>query len=129
MSTVNSLRVDQYEEVDGDPEEVRALGFNNGSDDEIPQPLSPQYMNKNRNKQGNGVENNARAIHDNSAQSGADQGKALKIVIYGAVNAMVAIPILYGYAAIIFRYSSRRWIYVLCLRCRSNCTAALKSVI
>lgn len=33
-----------------------------------------------------------------------DEGKALKIAIYGMVNAMMAIPILYGYAAIIFRY-------------------------
>lgn len=32
-----------------------------------------------------------------------DDGKALKIGIYGMVNAMMAIPILYGYAAIIFR--------------------------
>lgn len=32
-----------------------------------------------------------------------DEGKALKIGIYGMVNAMMAIPILYGYAAIIFR--------------------------
>lgn len=36
--------------------------------------------------------------------SGASDGKALKITIYGAVNAMMAIPILYGYAAIIFRW-------------------------
>lgn len=33
-----------------------------------------------------------------------DEGKALKIGIYGMVNAMMAIPILYGYAAIIFRF-------------------------
>lgn len=106
MSTVNPLRADQYEEVDGGPGEGRTVGFKNGSDDEAPQPLSPQYIN---NKRGNGVENNTRAIHDTSksAQSSADQGKALKIVIYGAVNAMMAIPILYGYAAIIFRYASR----------------------
>lgn len=34
----------------------------------------------------------------------AGEGMALKIGIYGMVNAMMAIPILYGYAAIIFRY-------------------------
>lgn len=114
MSTVNPLKDDQYEEVDGGPGEGRMVGFNNGSDDEAPQPLSPQYIN---NKRGNGVESNTHAIHTNkSAQSSADQGKALKIVIYGAVNAMMAIPILYGYAAIIFRYSSRTLDIDTCLR-------------
>lgn len=50
-----------------------------------------------------------------------DEGKALKIVIYGAVNAMMAIPILYGYAAIIFRSGARR-----ALRYFGNrCTAAV----
>lgn len=33
----------------------------------------------------------------------ANEGKALKVAIYGAVNAMMAIPVLYGYATIIFR--------------------------
>lgn len=46
-----------------------------------------------------------------------DEGKALKIVIYGAVNAMMAIPILYGYAAIIFRWCIRTDIvYIRTLR-------------
>lgn len=110
MSKVDPLGADQYEEVGDGPGKDRTVGFNDDSDDAGPQPLSPQYINsnKNNNKRGNGVvENNARAIHDKSAQSSSDdQGKALKIIIYGAVNAMMAIPILYGYAAIIFRYSS-----------------------
>lgn len=38
----------------------------------------------------------------------SSDGKALKIVMYGAVNAMVAIPGIYGYAAIIFRFGSSR---------------------
>lgn len=32
-----------------------------------------------------------------------NKGKALKIAVYGAVNSTMAIPALYGYAAIIFR--------------------------
>lgn len=40
----------------------------------------------------------------NGHHAAADEGKALKIGIYGMVNAMMAIPILYGYAAIIFRW-------------------------
>lgn len=117
MSTANPLNADHYEEVDGGPGEGRMMGFNNGSDDEAPQPLSPQYIN---NKRGNGVENThgtytTADISSKSAQSSADQGKALKIVIYGAVNAMMAIPILYGYAAIIFRYSSRTLDIDICL--------------
>lgn len=36
-------------------------------------------------------------------KSNPNEGKAVKVVIYGAVNAMMAIPLLYGYAAIIFR--------------------------
>lgn len=44
-------------------------------------------------------------VHDKAAGGvNANEGKALKIAIYGAVNAMMAIPILYGYAAIIFRW-------------------------
>lgn len=43
----------------------------------------------------------------------ADDGKALKIGIYGLVNAMMAIPILYGYAAIIFRCVGVDWLEIL----------------
>lgn len=53
-------------------------------------------------------------VHDNGAGGGnANEGKALKIAIYGAVNAMMAIPILYGYAAIIFRWAVFRESWML----------------
>lgn len=45
----------------------------------------------------------AQRDRDSIGHGHADDGKALKIGIYGMVNAMMAIPILYGYAAIIFR--------------------------
>lgn len=38
----------------------------------------------------------------------ASDAKAFKIVMYGAVNAMMAIPSIYGYAAIIFRFDGLR---------------------
>lgn len=45
----------------------------------------------------------AGSVREGDSNGRADEGKALKIGIYGMVNAMMAIPILYGYAAIIFR--------------------------
>lgn len=45
----------------------------------------------------------SRVRERDSSNGNADEGKAVKIGIYGLVNAMMAIPILYGYAAIIFR--------------------------
>lgn len=51
------------------------------------------------------VRDAAAVVHDNGAGGASpNEGKAVKIAIYGAVNAMMAIPILYGYAAIIFRW-------------------------
>lgn len=40
---------------------------------------------------------------EKAIQPHGEEGMALKVLTYGAVNAMMAIPILYGYAAIIFR--------------------------
>ncbi|CAN0467330.1 unnamed protein product, partial [Ectocarpus sp. 12 AP-2014] len=38
------------------------------------------------------------------AAEGGGKEAALKILTYGGVNTMMAVPILYGYAAIIFRH-------------------------
>eukprot|EP00904_Undaria_pinnatifida_P013030 jgi/Undpi1/8858/HiC_scaffold_25.g11320.m1 len=114
MSTANSQRAGEYENTYGGTEAGQLVDFNSSDSDafEAPQPPSPQYINSNDNinkKRGNGVDHNIGPIqHDIPAAavpSSANQGKALKIIIYGAVNAMMAIPILYGYAAIIFRHS------------------------
>lgn len=51
----------------------------------------------------NGTRQPPSTKRDRDGHGHADEGKALKIAIYGMVNAMMAIPILYGYAAIIFR--------------------------
>lgn len=42
-----------------------------------------------------------------------EEGMALKVLTYGAVNAMMAIPILYGYAAIIFRCTGLTLVEIL----------------
>lgn len=112
MSTANPPRAGKYEKEYGGTEAGRLVGFNSSDSDdgEAPQPLSPQYINNDNSnkKRGNGVDHSSIAPiqHEKpaAAQSSAEQGKALKIITYGAVNAMMAIPILYGYAAIIFRY-------------------------
>lgn len=59
---------------------------------------SPKYHDKNKHDV---------VMNDHKGTGGVNpnDGKAVKIAIYGAVNAMMAIPILYGYAAIIFRWA------------------------
>ena len=135
MSTANSQRAGEYENTYGGTEAGQLVDFNSSDSDafEAPQPPSPQYINSNDNinkKRGNGVDHNIGPIqHDIPAAavpSSANQGKALKIIIYGAVNAMMAIPILYGYAAIIFRcflLPVARWI--CSLRCSTSSSSSI----
>ena len=35
-----------------------------------------------------------------------EERRIVKALVYGSVNALMAIPVLYGYAAIIFRYEA-----------------------